>query len=117
MPTRTTLAEKLWGKVKKLGKNKCWLWTGAIVKDGYGMISTYEGTPRHKGGIGAHRASWILEKGPIPKGRYICHHCDNPACVNPKHLYVGTGTDNMRDMWKRRRHSLGPRDTKGRFCG
>ena len=52
----------------------------------------------------AHRWAWERVRGPIPKGMILCHHCDNPSCLNPTHLYVGTHADNMRDMKERRRY-------------
>lgn len=70
----------------------CWLWTHHCDPKGYGMI-WLKGSPRK-----AHRISWELHRYPIPKGMFICHRCDTPACVNPEHLFLGTHTDNMRDM-------------------
>ena len=69
----------------------CWLWIGAKKPSGYGnfyMLGRYET---------AHRASWLLFKGPIPAGRYVMHKCDNPPCVNPAHLSVGTPKANQDD--------------------
>lgn len=71
----------------------CWLWTGGLKRRGYGKFSMIpiKSMP-------AHRASYILFKGEIPEGKCICHQCDNPRCVKPEHLWVGTTQENTQDM-------------------
>lgn len=72
--------------------DKCINWLGAKDKNGYGQ-TTYQGKQWK-----AHRLSYFLEKGSIGPNNLICHKCDNPSCINPKHLFEGTPLDNMRDM-------------------
>jgi len=82
----------------KKDSDKCWVWQGSRTPKGYGQFGISSGNMRP-----AHRIAWQLYKGPIPKGKFVCHVCDNPPCVNPNHLFVGTNRDNMTDMFKKGR--------------
>ena len=89
------IADDFWAHVKKT--KGCWIWTAGKAQ-GYGVF-------RLRGKIAkAYRHSWELANGPIPKGGWICHHCDNPPCVRPSHLFLGDRSANMRDMWNKGRH-------------
>ena len=95
-----TAEVRFWKNVKKT--ESCWIWTGSKVF-GYGQLSVYG---RGKANIRAHRLSWLLHHGVIPVGLCVLHHCDNPTCVNPAHLFLGTLKDNSRDMFTKQRCSL-----------
>lgn len=81
--------------------NGCIHFVGGIRSDGYGEIMGDEDDRRI---VLAHRASWMIHRGPIPDGAFVCHHCDNRRCVNPDHLFIGDATANMRDMVGKGRH-------------
>jgi|GEM_PF-5035316 len=76
----------------------CWFWLGGTNRDGYGVVSTSEGRRRL-----THRLSYQLAYGPIPRGLFVCHRCDRPACIRPGHLFLGTAADNMRDARRKGR--------------
>lgn len=93
--------ERFWKYVDKKSDNECWNWLGVCNNKGYGKIKI------NQKDISAHRFSWELHFGKIPKDLYICHHCDNPPCVNPNHLFLGTSKDNIDDMKNKNRQAKG----------
>lgn len=99
-----TIKDRFENKVNKT--DSCWIWQGAIIKSrGYGSFRIGKDIKR------AHVASFLIYNGEIQKGMCVCHSCDNPSCVNPEHLWLGTHDDNMKDMVKkgRARHGCGKR--------
>jgi len=93
--SRKIIEERFWEKVDK--SEKCWNWTAGATGKGYGAFRV-NGKMR-----GSHQVSYEFAYGSIPAGLFVCHHCDNPLCVNPSHLFLGTNQDNVND-----------RDRKGR---
>lgn len=92
------LAQRLWRSVTK--SEACWEWTGARTTAGYGH---FQFLCRH---YYAHRLSYEIAFGAVPSGMVICHRCDNPKCVRPEHLFLGTHADNARDKVEKNRHVL-----------
>lgn len=93
--------ERFWSKVKKAHGEGCWEWTAGKYKYGYGVFHV-----ARKPWL-AHRLSFFLAHGEIPKGKFICHHCDNPPCCRPDHLFLGDPVDNTADMIHKGRDRFG----------
>lgn len=99
----TTDIEKIfWSKVAKGAPSKCWPWRGLRNKHRYGRFQAV-GFPETI----AHRFAWTVTNGPIEGGLFVCHHCDNPPCCNPAHLFLGTPLDNNRDAMRKGRKRSG----------
>ena len=94
-----TLSERFWGRINKSGE--CWEWTGCKTTAGYGSVWNGEKMEY------AHRIAYRIENGPFPDEMLVCHHCDNPGCVNPAHLFIGAHKDNMQDSIIKGRNSRG----------
>lgn len=100
--------ERIQAKIA-LADNGCWEWTGAKYWTGYGHIIA------DKVHYAAHRASYMLYIGDIPDGMVVCHKCDNPPCVNPAHLFLGTKADNSSDMVRKARSARGEKNAKAKL--
>lgn len=100
-----TLEERFWTKVDKSIESGCWEWL-AFTNKKYGVL---KGLGGRKGKVlAAHRVSWEIHNGVIPEGLCVLHRCDNPKCVNPDHLFLGTQKDNVDDMMNKGRAIISP---------
>lgn len=113
MPPRGTLEVRFWKKVDRRGADECWPWLAGRLPHGYGTF--YRDRDHHH--AYAHRMSYELAFGPIQDGMDVCHRCDNPPCVNPAHLFVGTRIDNVRDMVVKGRGRMGQYPRTARQSG
>lgn len=93
-----TLEERFWSKVDVRGPTECWPWLAGQFPGGYGVFQARSPKTGKSNARKAHRVAYEIAHGGVPDGKYICHTCDNPPCVNPAHLYAGTALDNMRDQ-------------------
>ena len=101
-------------KIKKqtiIGKDGCLLWSGYKDKNGYGIMNMKSKNRK------VHRVVYYLTFGSIPDGMFICHTCDNPSCINPDHLFLGTPNDNVQDMVRKGRGRIGGKPHPGQKNG
>lgn len=101
---------RFWANVDRRGPDDCWPWIGLRYSNGYGRYADRE----HRGWSYAHRLIMEIKNGaPVPKASWVCHHCDNPPCVNPAHLYIGNASTNAQDRERRNRGNRGSRIGQG----
>lgn len=98
--------KRFWDKVDVCGPDQCWLWKASKTGGRYGAFSLERG----KKIVNAHKFSWELAYGEVPESMVVRHTCDVPACVNPRHLCIGSKKDNSRDMVNRKRSAYGEKN-------
>ena len=106
MKFSSDLPARFWAKAKKTTADDCWIWLGRKLPKGYGQIAT---GLVGGGSLYSHRVAYFLEHGKFDLSLDVLHRCDNPSCVNPDHLFLGTQLENMRDMIKKGRNRGGAR--------
>ena len=102
--------QRFWSKVDiNLNNNSCWEWTACHNLKRYGLF--YFSNKMYS----AHRIAYMIERGNIPEEMFVCHRCDNPTCVNPNHLFIGTYLDNVRDRDIKNRNAKGSKQSKAKL--
>lgn len=107
---RVPLIERFWSRVVIKSDDECWEWIGNKSHNGYGTMAISHGVM-----IRAHRLSWMLCCGDLQKDILVLHHCDNPSCVNPKHLFIGTHKDNAVDAKVKGRWTRGEKSGRSKL--
>ena len=102
---------EFWDNVDRRGDEECWPWTRSRNGKGYGLLQFLEMPTTQK----AHRIAWLLTYGDLPAGKHVMHHCDNPPCCNPKHLFIGTNHDNVLDRMHKGRMPLGEKASSSKL--
>lgn len=100
---RSDVARRFWTYVRKTSGDSCWEWQGVLAKKSYGAFCPGPGRRMHP----AHRYAWQLTHGAPPEHLLVCHKCDNPRCVRPDHLFLGTTQDNSDDKVRKGRQAKG----------